>query len=129
VRRHIANVLTIDSRDTLRESPKKHNLIPILEAFPERQFVLVGDSTELDADIYVDLYEGTNWPSRFQAPANGYKDRIKKIYIRDVKNSTNRAAAVKALARIGDREIADFFDPDQPRLLEKVLPLFSGARI
>ena len=62
----------------VKENPKKHNLIPVLEAFPERKFVIVGDSTELDAEIYVDLYQGKNFPSKFQAPANGYADKSRR---------------------------------------------------
>ena len=108
-----------------QENPKKYNLIPILEAFPERRFVLVGDSTESDAEIYVDLYQGKNFPSKFQPPANGYADRIQKIYIRDVTNSKKRQEAKNALDRINNFNIARFFDADRPDLLEETLPLFN----
>lgn len=117
--------LAIDSTVSIRENPKKHNLIPILEAFPDRKFVLVGDSTEADAEIYVDLYQGKNFPSRFQAPPNGYSDRIRKIYIRDVKNSKRRDEAQNALDRINNFNIARFFDPDRPDILEDSLPVFD----
>jgi hypothetical protein len=123
--RSIAEHLCVDARVGVKENPKKHNLIPVLEAFPERKFVLVGDSTELDAEIYVDLYQGKNFPSKFQAPANGYADRIKKIYIRDVNNSKKRQEAKNALDRINNSNIARFFDPDRPDLLEETLPLFK----
>jgi phosphatidate phosphatase APP1 len=120
----LAGRLKIDTTVGLTENPKKHNLIPILEAFPNRKFILVGDSTERDAEIYVDLYEGTNFPGKFPAPAGGYKKQIKKIYIRDVKNSSSEAreAAVRALARINDLDIARFFDAQNPDILEDALP-------
>lgn len=126
VKRNIAERLAIDARVGTRENPKKHNLIPILQALPERKFVFIGDSTELDAEIYVDLYQGKNFPIRFNAPTNGYADRIEKIYIRDVKNSKKREEAKNALDRINDSNIARFFDADRPDILEETLPLFRG---
>jgi hypothetical protein len=120
----IAKLLAIDATVGTRENPKKHNLIPILDAFPERKFVLVGDSTESDAEIYVDLFRGENFPAGFRAPANGYSDRIKKIYIRDVGNSTKRPQAKTALDRIGDPNIARFFSARNPDIQEDALSVF-----
>lgn len=87
-----------------------------------RNFILVGDSTESDADVYVDVYEGKTFPPGFAPPADGYKKQIKKIYIRDVENSKARQAASNALDRVNDPEIARFFDARNPDILEDALP-------
>ncbi len=120
----IAELLAIDDEVGARESPKKHNLIPILEAFPQRRFILVGDSTEADAEIYADLFLGENFPRGFAPPRNGYADRIKRIYIRDVANSKKRGQAEAALARIGEPGIARFFDDQTPDIEQDGLRVF-----
>lgn len=120
LKQSIDKLLAVDSLIRNRENPKKHNLIPILEAFPRRKFVLVGDSTESDAEIYVDLYQGKNFPEGFKEKA--YADRIERIYIRDVQ-CPRREAAVTALARIGNAKVARFFDAQNPDILNDVMPL------
>ena len=65
-------------------SSPKNGKIPtitsLLKAWPQRKFVLVGDSGEKDPDIYAHI-------------AREYPDQILKIYIRDVRN--NRVAVEK----------------------------------
>jgi Phosphatidate phosphatase APP1, catalytic domain len=121
----IAKLVACDDTVRIEENPKKHNLIPVLEAFPNRSFVLVGDSTEFDADVYADLYLGENFPSKFRPSQRGYRDRIKKIYIRDVPNAKTerRKRAVDAIARIGDSKVAMFFDAENPRIQQDAAPV------
>jgi phosphatidate phosphatase APP1 len=131
LKQDIASLIAVDDKIRLQENPKKHNLIPILEAFPERDFILVGDSTEFDADIYADLFLGQNFPAKFSAPRDGYSDRIKKIYIRDVKNSKRRDQAEQALARVGNKvgnkSVAMFFDEQNPGIQEDAASIFKNA--
>ena len=48
---------------------KKLRLEKLMIDFPEKQFVLIGDATEKDAEIYLDVF-------------NEFPDRVKKIFIR-----------------------------------------------
>mmetsp|Transcript_52628 Transcript_52628/g.111776 ORF Transcript_52628/g.111776 Transcript_52628/m.111776 type:complete len:360 (+) Transcript_52628:80-1159(+) len=50
---------------------KMRQITPILDAFPKRRFILVGDSGEKDPEVYKELYKR-------------YSDRIEKIWIRNV---------------------------------------------
>ena len=50
---------------------KLNTIKTMLDRFPGRQFILIGDSGEKDPEVYSEL-------------ANQYKDRIKYIFIRDV---------------------------------------------
>jgi phosphatidate phosphatase APP1 len=128
LRNTIVKLLAIDGDVAIEENPKKHNLIPILEAFPGRRFILVGDSTELDADIYADLYQGKRFPRGFRAPPNGYADRIAKIYIRDVKSSKKRKEADDAIRRINNPDVARFFDSNRPDILSDGLTVVTSDR-
>jgi hypothetical protein len=76
------NVFTINSWRDLIEFVTNENLTfeqkisqisEIFEHFPERQFILVGDSGERDPDVYRAILER-------------YPDQVKEIYIRDVIN-------------------------------------------
>ncbi len=60
----------------LTETHKYKAITNILAAYPELPFILMGDSTEIDAVIYLELKEI-------------FKDRIKQIYIREVEDSKN----------------------------------------
>lgn len=56
------------------EKPQKQTeIIDILNTYPDKQFILIGDGGEHDPDIYLEIAE--NFP-----------DRIKAIYIRSVKH-------------------------------------------
>ncbi|XDZ51473.1 App1 family protein [Neisseriaceae bacterium CLB008] len=56
----------------------------LLEAYPQRRFILVGDSGELDPEIYTEL-------------ARIFPHQIERIYIRDVTNEPRTAARYQAL--------------------------------
>ncbi len=62
---------------------KYRKIKKILKAYPDMSFVLIGDSGEKDADIYIQL-------------AKDYPDRVRAIYIRDV-NSKLRTRRVQEL--------------------------------
>lgn len=62
---------------------KQTEIINILNVYPERQFILIGDGAEHDPDIYI-------------AIAQSFPNRIKAIYIRSVKNK-KRALRIKGL--------------------------------
>lgn len=71
---------------------KPAQIAPILEAFPQRRFVLVGDSGEQDPEIYAPLMRAE-------------PDRIRHVYIRNVTNAR----------RDDDRFAAVFDGNDQTR--------------
>src|SRR5262249_30592683 len=129
LKQSISKHIACDDTVSTQENPKKHNLIPILEALPESSFVLVGDSTESDADIYADLYLGQNFPAKFSHLRKRYSDRIKRIYIRNVKNSKDerRQAAVEALVRVGNKDVTELFEADNPDLLEDAVSVFQES--
>jgi hypothetical protein len=54
-----------------RRRPKRREILTILEAFPERRFVLVGDSCEKDPEIY-------------GAMARRFPQQIARIFIRNI---------------------------------------------
>ncbi len=62
---------------------KQHEIRNILKTYPDMQFVLIGDSGEHDADIYIEI-------------AEEYPDRIKAIYLRSV-NHEKRVFRVRGL--------------------------------
>jgi phosphatidate phosphatase APP1 len=67
-----------------RDSHKKSNIKMILQSFPHLPFVLIGDSSERDPEIYTDVVK--EWPSR-----------IHVIYIRSVDRRPSRLAAIDKL--------------------------------
>lgn len=61
-------------RKNVKEKPQKQKeIINILSMYPEHQFILIGDSGEHDADIYIEI-------------AESFPNRIKAIYLRSVKH-------------------------------------------
>ncbi|MDX1362763.1 App1 family protein [Arenibacter latericius] len=66
-----------------RLSHKPHEILNILKMYPELSFILIGDSGEKDADIYLDI-------------AQRFPDRIKAIYLRSVAHR-RRMLRVKSL--------------------------------
>ena len=62
---------------------KQHEIRNILKTYPNMQFVLIGDSGEHDADIYIEI-------------AEEYPERIKAIYLRSV-NHEKRVFRVRGL--------------------------------
>ena len=70
--------------------PHKHReIVNILKTYPELPFVLIGDSAERDADIYLDL-------------ANAYPGRISAIYLRSVRHPGRMRRVRKLLAGARD---------------------------
>ncbi|KAI8636613.1 hypothetical protein BD408DRAFT_425891 [Parasitella parasitica] len=77
----------VSTQELIRGKPGKHKLgtIPeILQDFPHRKFILVGDSGEIDPEIYQEIY-------------NKYPDQIIKIFIHDV--TSQRAKDADKLAQ------------------------------
>ena len=66
-------------------------VIRILEAFPKQQFILLGDNSQRDPEIYTSI-------------ANKYADRIIAIYIRNV-NPQKEESTLKLLASIENKQI------------------------
>ena len=52
---------------------KEHEILNILRTYPEKSFILIGDSGEKDADIYLDI-------------ARLHPGRILAIYLRSVRH-------------------------------------------
>ncbi|MDC7994564.1 App1 family protein [Altibacter sp. HG106] len=66
--------LSLFKRRKEEEKPQKQReIIDILNMYPEMKFVLIGDSGEHDADIYIEI-------------AEKFPGRIKAIYLRSVKH-------------------------------------------
>lgn len=60
-------------KDTSEKPQKQKEIIDILNLYPEKQFILIGDGGEHDPDIYIEI-------------AESFPNRIKAIYIRSVKH-------------------------------------------
>ena len=80
------------------EEGKVPIITKLLNDFPGRRFILVGDSGERDANIYADM-------------ARKYPGRILKIYIRDVKN--DKAGVEKIFAGLPKTQWAVFTDSSE----------------
>jgi phosphatidate phosphatase APP1 len=70
--RDLGNLL--GKKDLAEKPQKQKEIINILKTYPEKQFILIGDSGEHDADIYIEI-------------AEVYPGRIKAIYLRSVKHT------------------------------------------
>lgn len=72
------------NRKNEKEKPQKQReIINILKTYPELNFILIGDSGEHDADIYIEI-------------AEAFPDRILAIYLRSVRHR-KRMLRVKGL--------------------------------
>jgi phosphatidate phosphatase APP1 len=60
-------------KETAEKPQKQKEIIDLLNTYPEMSFILIGDSGEHDADIYIEI-------------AEAFPDRIKAIYLRSVKH-------------------------------------------
>ncbi|WP_323788429.1 App1 family protein [Psychroserpens sp.] len=66
------------------DQPQKHiEIVNILKTYPKLQFILIGDSGEHDADIYIDV-------------ANAFPSQVAAIYLRSVKHK-KKMQRVKSL--------------------------------
>jgi phosphatidate phosphatase APP1 len=63
----------------------------ILEAFPNQKFILVGDNSQRDPQIYMEI-------------ANEHPERIAAIYIRTIRDK-RRISAIETLSQINDKNI------------------------
>ncbi|KAG2182717.1 hypothetical protein INT44_005697 [Umbelopsis vinacea] len=92
-----AHLRIIDRNDvigTIRGAPGAHKLevIPqIMKDFPNRKFILVGDTGELDPEVYQKVYQQ-------------FPDRIVKVFIHDV--TSERAAKADLAAEQAKKEAA-----------------------
>lgn len=92
----------------LFESPEDYKpgvIKPILKRFPDRQFVLVGDSGEKDPEIYGDI-------------ARQYRKQVVKIYIRDVTNEPEAPRYRDAFKELPRHLWTVFKDPSELIALE-----------
>jgi len=78
---------------------KINSIKTILDRFPQRKFILIGDSGEKDPEVYAEI-------------ANQYKERIKYIFIRDAglidENSSRRKTVIE---KAGNVKLVIFKDP------------------
>lgn len=65
---------------------KQSAIREIFDAFPDLPFILVGDSTQEDPEIYADL-------------VGRYRDRVLAVYIRNVRPHPERSASIARLAK------------------------------
>lgn len=70
-------------REKAEKPQKQTEIIDILNLYPERKFILIGDGGEHDPDIYIEI-------------AEAFPERIKAIYIRSVKHK-KRVVRIKGL--------------------------------
>ena len=84
---HLKRFRIRDSARKIRRSPqkayKRSAIEPILASFPQRQFVLIGDSGEQDPEIYASLLRERS-------------DQIAHVFIRGVRNETREAERLQA---------------------------------
>lgn len=98
----------------LFEKPDKYKLgilKPILERFSERRFVLVGDSGEMDPEIYGEL-------------ARQFPKQIEKIFIREVRGDTPGSDRYKKAFRGLDPGLWKVFL--KPEQIREELPVKEG---
>ncbi len=80
----LRNLSSFKNRNRVTEKPQKQKeILNILKTYPELKFILIGDSGEHDADIYIEI-------------AEAYPDNILAIYLRSVKHK-KRMMRVKGL--------------------------------
>ena len=101
---------------SLFADPEKYKpklIEPLLKKFPQRQFVLVGDSGERDPEIYGAL-------------ARKFPDQIKHIFIRDVTpQQTGKERYRAAFRNLTADDWTVFREPGE--LLSEVSKLFSSS--
>jgi phosphatidate phosphatase APP1 len=83
------------------ERYKSGVIVPLLQQFPKRKFILIGDSGERDPEIYAAL-------------ARKYPKQIVRIYIRDVTDeSADKERYVKAFRDVPPGRWQIFRDPNE----------------
>jgi len=98
-----------------RKSSKRRVIERILEDFPRRRFLLVGDSGERDPEVYA-------------AVARRYPQRVPAVLIREVAGRTSPEKVRARLARLSRRlppgVVQTFTDPEQ---LTRLVPAADAA--
>jgi phosphatidate phosphatase APP1 len=74
-----------------KHEDKLRRIDRILKVFPKQRFVLLGDNSQKDPEIYATI-------------ANKYPDRIAAIYLRNI-SSTKELATLRLLTSIQNKEI------------------------
>ncbi|MDM8518199.1 DUF2183 domain-containing protein [Desulfobacterales bacterium HSG16] len=106
-----AKDLTLFDMFVSSEQFKPPFIISLFERYPERQFILVGDSGESDPEIYADI-------------ARKYPDRVIHIFIRKVFNPKDKPARFKKTFKdVPESKWTIFDDPGDLNLLPKFLHL------
>jgi hypothetical protein len=80
-----------------QEDTKRRAIEPILQAFPQRRFVLIGDSGEQDPEIYTRI-------------ARTHRQQIEAIFIRNVTQEQADSARISALRQGLDNVRFQLFD-------------------
>ncbi len=98
----------------IRRRGKTTVIRAIVELFPQRQFILVGDSGEKDPEIYGDI-------------ARRFPERVAAIVVRDLpSNRLDEARAMRAFRRIPQAKCIVF---EQPSELRNRLPELKSCRL
>jgi phosphatidate phosphatase APP1 len=92
-----SSILKFTSSDQL--AYKTEVISSIINNFPERKFILIGDSGEKDPEVYAEIY-------------NKYKNQISAIFIRDTSNPKDTDSRYNSLFK--DKQVIFnlFKDPD-----------------
>lgn len=91
----------------LRDIHKTSTLEELIEFFPEKKFILMGDNTQRDLPIYISV-------------AEKYYHNIKCIIIRRVVKSKREANLVEqSIERLKEKDIKFYYDEDFPEDLSK----------
>jgi phosphatidate phosphatase APP1 len=67
----LRSMASFRSRKKNSESHKYHEIVNILKTYPQKPFILIGDSGEHDGDIYIEI-------------SKAFPERVKTIYLRSV---------------------------------------------
>ncbi|KAI8644497.1 hypothetical protein BD408DRAFT_441698 [Parasitella parasitica] len=92
---------------------KRDAILKIIADFPQRRFVLIGDSGEIDLEIYTRI-------------ASEFPDQILKIYIRDV--TTPDAKAIHSLKKKKKKQQQQQQQQQQRRRSSTLSSLFQSTR-
>ncbi|MGH7901723.1 MAG: phosphatidate phosphatase App1 family protein [Thermodesulfobacteriota bacterium] len=102
-----------DVEDLLRffsspEDYKKNFIEEFINRFPERRLILVGDSGEVDEEIYRDIYLK-------------YRNQIQKILIRNIKsNDSGSGLSLKVFRNVPNQKWTIFEEPSELKWLDLV---------
>lgn len=98
------------------EITKPQQIRALIERFPQRQFILIGDSGEADPEAYSII-------------AETYPENIAAILIRQVTNANNEVTRFDHLRSTIDIELVQFTDDNIESLLEPLCEGFSAEDV